>query len=392
MRRLLPPLALALLMAGCSIGGQGSGGGDSGLAPGSAPTASQNHAAAQLGFPTVATRNTIRVGGGDAVADMAGVAAAVFPSTNTENRPHAVVLVDKNDWQSAVAGSVLNAQPLGAPVLASDGGTLPAATSDVLKRLKPSGSDLARDAQVIRIGAKPPAPSGLKSGKITGPDPYATAAAVDRFFTAIRGKPSPHVVIASGEQPPYAMPAAAWAARSGDSVLFTHKDRVPAATLAAVKAHEKPDIYVLGPENVISPAVEKQLKKLGTVRRVQGPTPVANAVALARYSRRNFGWGVTVPGYNFSLASTSRPLDAAAAATLATNGVFAPMLLTNAPENLPSEVSGYLLDVEPGYQDDPSSGVYNRVWILGDTGTVSLAAQGRLDQITRLIPVEARNP
>jgi len=61
-------------------------------------------------------------------------------------------------------------------------------------------------------------------------------------------------------------------------------------------------------------------------------------------------------------------------------------------DRLPPEVSGYLLDVQPGYQGDPSSGVYNRVWILGDTKTVSLDAQGRLDQITRLIPVETRSP
>jgi hypothetical protein len=200
------------------------------------------------------------------------------------------------------------------------------------------------------------------------------------------------VIVASGEQAEYAMPAASWAARSGDSVLFTRRNRVPTATMQAVAAHSKPDIYVLGPESVISTAVEKQLARAGTVRRVAGPTPVANAVALARYSRRGFGWGVTVPGYNFALASTTRPLDAAAAATLATNGVFAPMLLTNTASTLPTDVSGYLLDVQPGYQSDPSSGVYNRVWILGDTKTVSLEAQGRLDQITRLIPVETRTP
>jgi hypothetical protein len=291
-----------------------------------------------------------------------------------------------------VAGSVLNAQPLGAPLLASDGGSLPAATADTLSRLKPSGADLARDAQVIRIGSKPPAPSGLKSGKITGTDPYATAAAIDRFFTAIRGKPSPHVIVASGEQAPYAMPAAAWAARSGDSVLFTKQNSVPRATLQALKAHDKPDIYVLGPESVISKSVEAKLTRMGTVRRVEGATPVANAVALARYSRRGFGWGVTVPGYNFVLASTSRPLDAAAAATLATNGVFAPMLLTSSATNLPSDVSSYLLDVQPGYDRDPSSGVYNRVWILGDVKTIPLSAQGRLDEITRLVPVQSRTP
>lgn len=383
--------AATLALGACSIGG-GDTGSSPGVDTGSAPTASQSQAAAKLGFPTVATRNTVRVGGGDSVADLAGVAAAVFPATTKTDRPSAVVLVDKSDWQGAIAASVLNAEPLDAPVLASDGNKLPPATSDLLTRFKPSGADLARDAQVIRVGTKPPAPSGLKSGTVGGGDPFKTAAAVDRFFTAIRGKPSPHVIVASAEQSAYAMPAAAWAARSGDSVLFTQRDRVPRATMQAIAAHDKPDIYILGPEAVISPAVEKQLKKVGTVRRVAGGTPVANAVALARYSRSGFGWGVTVPGYNFSLASTKRPLDAAAAATLATNGVFAPMLLTDQPDPLPQDVSGYLLDVEPGYQKDPSSGVYNRVWILGDTQTISLAAQARLDEITRLVPVETRNP
>src|SRR5205085_2836123 len=152
-------------------------------------------------------RNTVRVGGGDAVADLAGVASAVFPATTANDRPDAVALVDKNDWRGAIAASVLDAQPLGAPLLASDGSTLPAATLDVIARFKPHGADLARDAQVIRIGPNPPAPPGLKSGKVAGSNAYATAAAIDRFFTAIRGKPSPHVIAASGEQAAYAMPA-----------------------------------------------------------------------------------------------------------------------------------------------------------------------------------------
>src|SRR3954447_9694895 len=126
------PLVLVLLLAGCSVGGSSDeGGGGSPGVPVSPPKSSQPEAAAQLGFPTVATRNTVRVGGGDAVADLAGVASAVFPGTTTQDRPDAVVLVDKDDWQGAVAGSVLDAQPLGAPVLASSGSSLPPATSDV---------------------------------------------------------------------------------------------------------------------------------------------------------------------------------------------------------------------------------------------------------------------
>ena len=65
----------------------------------------------KLGFPSTATKNTIRVGGGDAAADAAGVASAVFPATSDADRPTAVVLVDKDDWQAAVTAAVLAGPP-----------------------------------------------------------------------------------------------------------------------------------------------------------------------------------------------------------------------------------------------------------------------------------------
>src|SRR3954465_4551705 len=138
MRRYVP-LLLAIVLGGCSIGGGDSTttGSASLATSGPAPTSTQRQGARKPGFPAVATRNTIRVGGGDPVADLAGVAAAVFPATTPSERPHAVVLVDKNDWQGAVAGSVLNAQPFGAPLLASDGGKLPAATPPLLNSPAP---------------------------------------------------------------------------------------------------------------------------------------------------------------------------------------------------------------------------------------------------------------
>src|SRR5437016_9837245 len=228
-RTLAAVAILTTVLGGCSLGGASGGG--AGLP--AAPTGGQA-AAAKLGFPALATRNTIRVAGGDAVTDLAGTVTAVFPATSPTTRPDAVVLVDRSDWQGAIAASVMNAAPLDAPILASDGSSLPPASADALARLHPHGSDLARGAQVIRIGAKPPAPGGMKTGKVGGADPYATAAAIDRFFTAVRGRPSPHVIVASGEQAAYAMPAASWAARSGDSVLFTHQNRVPAVTLKAI--------------------------------------------------------------------------------------------------------------------------------------------------------------
>jgi hypothetical protein len=384
--RLALLLAVAGLLGGCSIGEEES------RPPQLGAKGGEEDAATKLGFPSTATRNTIRVGGGDAAADAAGVANAVFTATAKDSRPTAAVLVDDNDWQSGVAASVLAGNPINAPLLLSDGGNLPAVTRDTLERLKPKGSDLSKDAQVIRIGKDTGRPSGFKTALIEGDDPYKRAAALDRFFSAVKGKPSANVLVVSGEKPEWAMPAAAWGARSGDAILLTKRDAIPAPTRKALKDHDKPNVFVLGSEEAVGRNVALQLEKLGPVQRIEGKTPVENAVQFARYERGRFGWGVVVPGYNFTVASTSRPLDVAAAASLATKGVFAPLLLTDQAAELPKPLEDYLLSVQPGYEGDPAQAVYNRMWVLGDDKTISVSAQGELDRLTELVPVQANAP
>jgi len=379
-------LGLTAALGGCDLGD------DSSRPPQLGPSSDDDQAAAQLGFPAIATRNTIRVGGADAAGDAAGVANAVFPATSEATRPTAVVLVEEDDWQGAVTGAVLTAKPIGAPMLISSNGELPNVTADTLERLDPRGSDLSEDAQVIRIGDEPAKPDGFRTARIAGADVYERAAAIDRFFSAARGAPSPNVVVTSGEQAEFAMPAAAWAARSGDSVLLVERDRVPPATSKALAAHEEPNVFVLGPPTVVSEKVVQDLGRFGRVTRIGARTPVENAIEFARYEEGDFGWGATVPGYNFTVANLSRPLDAAAAAALASRGVFAPLLLTNRAERLPQPLETYFLSVQPGYEDDPGQAVYNRVWILGDDKQVSVDEQAQIDSVTELIPVQANAP
>src|SRR4051812_1450763 len=226
-------LVAAFAIAGCSLSDKRSDTGAASTAPDPGTPATgvksdQPRAAAELGFPTVATKNTTRVPGGDAAADVAGAVSAVWPATSQRSRPDVVALVDKDDWQGALAASVLNAAPVRAPLLLSDGANLPPVTSDTLKRLKPKGSQLTKGAQVVLIGEKPRAPTGYRPASLTGKDPYELAAAIDRFFSARKGKPSEDVVVTTGERAPYAMPASAWAARSGDSVLFVKRGEIPA--------------------------------------------------------------------------------------------------------------------------------------------------------------------
>jgi ell wall binding domain 2 (CWB2) len=396
-------LALTLVFAGCDLGED-----ESSPTPQVGVQADDDQAAEKLGFPASATRNTTRVGGADAAADAAGVANALYPATGDADRPTAVVLVDQEDWVTGVAASVLAGPPIGAPILLSEGDELPSATEETLDRLDPKGSDLSEDAQVIRLGPDVPRPEGFRTAVVEGNTPFARAAAIDRFFSAARGEPSNDILLYSGEQAEWAMPAAAWAARSGDAVLPVRKDTIPAPVLDAIREHENPNVFVLGSEDVISEKVIRQLegeqqqggKKTDqnsgdlarSVERIEGATPVENAIAFARYEKGDFGWGVVVPGYNFTLANVSRPLDAAAAAALATRGVFAPLLLTDDAARLPKPLEEYFLSVQPGYEDDPGEAVYNRAWILGDEDAVSVEEQAQLDAITELIPVQANAP
>ena len=397
---LITMAALLVLLAGCGDGGDGGDAGPSPTVerPSPAEQAEQGQpvlgqrgdeepAGPALGFPVFATKNTTRVSGADPVSNAAGVAQAVFPSRSRDTRPRAVVLVDQDDWRAGIAAAQLGSAPLRAPVLLTEGDELPEATADALDKLKPTGAREAEGAQVIRIG-KVAEPDGLESTDIASGNPAATARAIDKLQSTAAKDPSGSVLIASADRPDFAMPAAGWAAKSGQPVLWTGRDALPAETRAAIRDHGKPRIYVLGPEDVISEAVEKELRKLGSVARISGPDPVSNAIAFARFTDGRFGWGVVDPGHGLVVASTARSLDAAAAAPLSASGKYGPLLLVTEAQALPQSLQDYLLDIQPGYDDDPVRGVYNHGWLMGDEAAISADVQSRIDTLLEIQPVD----
>jgi len=387
--RLIAALGSLLALAGLvACGSDSSNGGLPSDRPVLGQKGKEPKAAEKLGFPDFATKNTTRVGGGDTVADAAAIARAVFPGANPQTRPPAVALVDKDDWQAGVAASVLMASPLRAPVLLTDGSSVPGATQSALDALQPRGSAVAaKGAQVLRIGdaAKP---DGLKSLDLKGANPFALAREIDRFRSVVAGRASANVVVTSSESAAFSMPAAAWAAKSGDSVLFVTRKGVPPETRAALMSHEKPKIYILGPTTVIPKPVAKELETLGKVTRIAAIDPVNNAIAFARYTDGSFGWGVVDPGHGLVFANQGRPLDAAAAAPLSASGTYGPLLLVDRPNLLPRPVEDYLLDIQPGYDRDPVRGAYNHGWLIGDQGAVSPGVQARIDALLEILPVD----
>ena len=188
------------------------------------------------------------------------------------------------------------------------------------------------------------------------------------------------------------MPAAGWAAKSGNPLLWVRKDAIPAATRSAIQAHNRPDIYVLGPPQAVSDTVLEQLDDLGTARRISGKDPVANAIAFARFSDGSFGWNVVDPGHGLVFASARRPLDAVAGSMLSTSGTYGPLLLVPDAATMPPALQGYLLDIQPGYEKDPVRGVYNHSWIMGDEAAISADVQARIDTLLEIQPVNRKEP
>jgi hypothetical protein len=389
-------VALALVFIVVAIVGSSSGGKDeSSTAPAPALAATDNSGEApssqtseQLGYPSFATDNTTRIGGSDPAANAAGAALAVFPSTAAKQRPAAVTLVNEEDWAGAIAASVLMAPPVRAPLLFSTPDELPEASEEALAALAPQGSKDTGGASLFAIGSVS-LPSGAgKASRVDSGDPASTAAQIATLRNRLFGAPPAHILIASSSQPGFAMPAAAWAARSGDPVLYAEADKLPSPTAAVLKEHPKTPVFVLGPTSAISKAVLGEIAKVSKrVKRVAGADPVANAIALARYSAGGFGWNINDPGHGFVLARSHSPADAAAAAPLSAAGTWGPLLLTDSADALPADLRGYFLDVKPGYTTDPTRAFYNHVWVIGDQSAISVGQQAEVNELAELAKI-----
>lgn len=381
-------LLLAIVfLAAAIVGGGGSEGGEEIEAPAPVnrtPGAAAERTPEELGYPAFATANTTRVGGADPAATAAAVALAAYPSAKPSQRPDAVALVDAADWRGGIAAAALMAAPLGAPLLVSENGELPEPSAQALAALSPTGDGELRGAQAIAVGDA--APTGLETRDTRGG--IAGAAELAALRERLTGEAPRHFVLAPANSPSFAMPAAAWAARSGDAVLFAGRGSLPGPTAATLRAHPDIPVYVLGPSSAIPSDVVRQIDRISRqVRRVSGEDPVENALALARYSRGSFGWNVNDPGHGFVVARSDEPLVAAAAAPLSASGTWGPLLLTGSADTLPSPVRGYLLDVKPGYTDDPTRAFYNHVWVIGDEEAIDVTQQAEIDELAALAKI-----
>ena len=58
--------------------------------------------------------------------------------------------------------------------------------------------------------------------------------------------------------------------------------------------------------------------------------------------------------------------------------------MTDTADALPAELRSFLLDIKPGYDDDPTRAVYNHVWLIGDASAIGGAVQAEVDELAEL--------
>jgi hypothetical protein len=386
-------LALAMAAAGCGKTGpaQPAGGGPvSKVAP-----------VAGGGAVSVVTRNTTRLGGADPATDAAAVARLAYPGLTAATRPKAVVLVDQRNWSAALAASVLASAPLGAPLLYSEGDTLPAVSRQALEAMRPAGAQALGGAQVIRVGTSAAVPNGYLARSLAAGEPAAAAAGVEQLLRAADGGNAPReaIVLASGAAPALQMPAAGLAAESGAPILFVTAASVPAATASVLSSLGRPSIYVIGSAALGSRTL-KDLARFGPVTSIPSASTaverdgaVPNAISVARFTDGVFGWGVKEPGHGLVFANIARPLDAPASALLSATGDYGPLLLLEAPTQVPPPLAGYLGDIQPAYTSAPEfrpvRGVYNHGWLIGDERAISAVTQAEIDSMLEITPRKA---
>jgi hypothetical protein len=389
-------VAVLAVLAGCVALLSGCGKGGTEGVPGGGPLRKLAPVAEQ-GAVSVTTRNTTRVGGASTAVDAAAVARVAYSGLTAGSRPEVVVLVDQRNWPAALSASVLAGAPLHAPILFTEGKTLPPVSLEALEAMHPLGASSLGGAQVIEIGTHALVPKRFSVTFLPAGDASESAARVERLFVSARARVRPQqaIVLSVEGQRSLQMPAAGLAAESATPLVLLTGARVPHAAAAELGSLHHPSIYVMNAAQ-LSRATLGELARLGRVTNIPGPAageapgPASSAIAVARFTDGSFGWGVKEPGHGLVFANSERPLDAPAAALLSATADYGPLLLLEKPGMIPAPLAGYLGDIQPAYSSAPEfqpvRGVYNHGWLIGDERAITPATQSELDSLLEISP------
>ncbi len=281
--------------------------------------------------------SAVRLSGADRYATAAAISAATFDP----GVPAALIATGTN-YADALAGAAA-ASHLDAPLLLVTSTAVPAATAAELARLDPAhvyvlgGPSVVSDGVLAALGPYT-TPTGGAVTRLSGPDRYATAAAVS---AAVFAPGVPYAFIATGENFPDGLAAGPAAGLVGGPVLLTRQGSLPPATAAELARLGPQRIVIVGSTGVVSNAVAAALAPYASVgvERVAGPDRYATAAAV---SARFFG-----PPVAAAYAATGANFPDALAAGSAAAQWGGPLLLVTAT-TLPAASATEFNRLDPG--------------------------------------------
>jgi hypothetical protein len=347
------------------------------------------------------TVNTTRVGSDDPIETAVAVAQVVYPVTEEENSPGAVVLVNQGELAEVLAAaSRVQHFPVNAPLLYVDEGSLPALTRAELLRLKPEGVPMDGNVQVYLVGSIGEAVRqevealGYRVRALTAPDPVALSEVLDDWTSTQHGDHKNAVVVANLDNLGPAIPSAFWNAHAGDGLVFVTNDGVPETTRRILQRRANgPWLYLFGDESVISNETARELAQLGHVTRIPAATAAEASAYFAGFvdegrdwgawywqGERRFGWANRDAGRNAIFVNLDGPggwQNALAATTLSHMGKHAPALIVGA-DDVPTKVQQYLETIRP-YETAPQQQLLNHGWVIGGPQTISDETMATLD-------------
>ncbi|EJR52988.1 hypothetical protein IIO_06005 [Bacillus cereus VD115] len=340
---------------------------------------------------TTSLKNVTRLNTNDPLQMAVLTSQTIWPATHKENQPGAVILVPVNEWQLSIASADLIHHPNNGPILFIEKEKVPEMTLKEIKRLNPLGTKDGTQIMVMgEVGASTLEQlKDYKVKQIKETDPAIFAKDVDKEYADITGSYPNSVIVGSSEEEGrlYTTPAVNWISHMPEPLLYVEKGKVPEATIEALKMRkDKANIYVLGPEKIVSKEVERELSKYGKVTRISGETPVENSITFAKFKdeKTKFGWGFTKPGHGLSFVSSETPDLAIAGAPFSHMGKHAPVVLLG--EGKASQpVYDFLASIQPKFKDDPTLGPYNHGFLLGSTSDISFETQGILDERLEIV-------
>lgn len=337
------------------------------------------------------TKNVTRLGTEDPIDLSILVSQTIWPSTHEQNQPGTVILVPNDNWQIALASTNLIHHPNDGPVFFIKSNSIPDSVLNEINRLQPKGNSEGVEIMIMGEVSENVLTqlNDFKVQHLEETEPAAFARDIDRTYSNLTNDVPNQVIIGSMEEEDklYTMIAANWIAHMAEPLLYVSSDNIPEATIEALEErNDEVQMYLLGPNTVISDEVANQLEEFGSIVRINGDTPTQTAIEFAKFKDKetNFGWGITGPGHGISFISTETQDLAIIAAPFSHLGKHAPLLWLENGE-LTNELYEYLALLKPTFEIEPTEGPYNHAFIMGSVNNISFQVQGIIDEKLEIV-------